>query len=236
MDCPEQPVADGGVFDSSSTFEHFFVVPARIYVLVEASWWIRFREFWAPATAAASGGGSTSGASSSSTSGSDGSHSHQMFAGANPALATPVRSGYLARTAGGSDHKVDIGVTAVLSGEDLYTRGAAAAHDHGMAHTHSTPNHGHGLTYGIFKEAMPGSIDVDMGLWRKPFEGGSWDLLGSVSGLDEPEQFVDLTTLFDDEDPHALYRLTFQSAPAQPNGGRLAVDVVGTIIGAIQSE
>ncbi len=108
------------------------------------------------------------------------------------------------------------------------------AHTHGIEHTHTTPAHSHGLTYGIFKEPMPSSINVNAGLWREPFTGGAWTLVASISGLTQEEQYVDMTSEFVD-DPSGLWRLTFQSAPGQPQGGRLTVDVVHDAWGAIQS-
>ncbi len=107
-------------------------------------------------------------------------------------------------------------------------------HSH-PAHAHDVPNHTHGLTYGIFKEPMPSSINVNAGLWRKPFTGGAWQLVTSISGLTQEEQYVDVTSEFVD-DPSGLWRLTFQSAAGQPQGGRLTVDVVHDAWGAIQSE
>jgi hypothetical protein len=239
--------SSSGVFDSATTHDYFFIVSRRIFVIVEQSFWLRFREFTAPATAAASGGGSTSTSASTpsgggSTSGSGGSssptsdaaaaHRHMMFAFA---LAGPISSTvdeHNARDGSGTPVFVYFGNG---SDADLHTWTADGAHSHLVtvpAHTHSTPahthpahdhdvpSHTHGLTYGIFKEPMPASIDVNIGLWHKPFEGGSWTLLGSISGIDEPEVFVDLTSFVPVGDPSGLYRLTFQSAPGQPQGGR----------------
>lgn len=272
--------SSSGVFDSNQTHDYFFVISERIFVTVQCAFWIRFRQFWAPATAASSGGGATStsattpsgggstsgsgggstpttssGGSSSPTSSNQAAHRHLMLAFA---VAGPISTTIDEHTARRADGTVEFAYLGNSGNQDLYTWTADGAHAHSVsvpahdhsvtvpshdhatpahshpAHSHDVPDHTHGLTYGIFKEPMPSSINVNAGLWRKPFTGGSWTLVASISGLTQEENYVDVTSEFVD-DPSGLWRLTFQSAPGQPQGGRLTVDVVHDAWGAIQS-
>jgi len=222
-----------GVFDSNQTFESFFIASERIYLTVQFALWLRFREFWAPATAASSSGTLTSASSGTLTSASGGSSS-------------PTSDASLIYTTHDGDHyHVETGTNTVSSGGHQHTAGTngtshshtvtIAGHDHTVAgHDHTVAGHVHGLDFGIFREAMPASINVDLKLWRKPFVGGAWALVTSISGLDQVEVYLDLTSWFVD-DPSGLWLLTLKSAAGQPNGGRLAVDVVRDAYGAIQS-
>ncbi len=234
-----------GVFDSTHAFEHFFFVPDRVAAIADMVAWLRFREFAAPARAASasgeltsdSGGGSTSGASSASTSSGGGAHRHLMFEHDSASGAEFNLHNFLARGASGDDYTVQQHSGAV---EDIYTRDTAAAHIHGIAHTHATPDHqhttpahDHGLAYGIFKEPMPATIEVEVGLWRRELSGGEWQLLATTT-VTEEEVFLDLLDLAGDVEP-GLFRLTLQSAPGAPNGGRLTADVAGYGLGAIAS-
>lgn len=244
-----------GVFDSDEPFDYLFAVSRRIYLIVEMSFWIRFREFTAPAKAASVGGGVTSGAVStpsgggstsgpSSASSSDGVgilHQHDVLDFIdNTPPATTER--HYRNPAGSIDYAIKSSV-----GADVLTGFADFVHTHPIAHTHSTPAHthpthdhtvpahAHGLEYGIFKEPMPATIDVNVGLWHRPFEGGAWQLIASIDGLSEEEQYVDVTSLINTDAAAGLWRLTFQSAPGQPNNGRLTVDVVHEGVGAMAS-
>ena len=246
--------SSSGVFDSTQTHDYFFFVSERIYVTVQFALWLHFREFMAPATAATSAGSSTSGSGGSSTPTSGASSAASSASGGSSTPTSGASSASSSSNEAGAtdsashdpaippyvhDHGV-VDHSHTIAHTHVVTIGA---HDHTIAHTHNvtiaahdhtTPDHGHGLIYGIFKETMPGSIDVVLGLWRKPFEGGAWELVTSISGLDQTEVYLDLTPYFDD-DPSGLWRLTFQSAPGQPNGGRLTVDVAHDGYGAIKS-
>ena len=237
---PESRLATGGsgVFDSDTPYEHFILVPDRLYVIVEAEVWLHFKQFTASAKSAVasgtltsdSGGGSTSGSSSASTSGSGGPHTHVWgTGGAGTGFAVRVYT-----DGGGTDFELSTNTTSQLMTDE------SVGHDHGIAHSHTTPahqhtvpTHTHGLVYGIFAEAMPASIDVVMGVYHKEGPGEPWSLMGSVSGIDEEEMSVDLLTTF--QMSPGIWKVTLQSAPGQPNGGRLGVDIAGAIIGAIQS-
>ncbi len=88
---------------------------------------------------AASGGGSTSGASSKST-------TDQRWNGSN--LTFNASGAYVASVPGVHQHTIDV---------------AQFAHDHGMAHTHSTPAHSHTVVFGILEIANgDGTIEVDI--------------------------------------------------------------------------
>ena len=207
-------------------------------MIVEAEVWLHFKQFTASAKSAVasgtltsdSGGGSTSGSSSASTSGSGGPHTHVWgTGGAGTGFAVRVYT-----DGGGTDFELSTNTTSQLMTDE------SVGHDHGIAHSHTTPahqhtvpTHTHGLVYGIFAEAMPASIDVVMGVYHKEGPGEPWSLMGSVSGIDEEEMSVDLLTTF--QMSPGIWKVTLQSAPGQPNGGRLGVDIAGAIIGAIQS-
>lgn len=206
-----------GVFDSTETFDYLFVVSEKVYVIVQTAWWLRFREFWAPATTVSSGG------SSSPTTASGGS-------------STPTTSSDASDTAINSATHAHV-ETGGTTGPNISSHYHALSHDHTVtigSHQHSVTvgPHSHDLEFGIFKEPMPGSIDVNVGIWRKDFGGGAWALEGSVSGLDETEVWLDLSQWVDRS---GLWRLTFQSAAGAPQGGRLTVDVAHDSWGAIKS-
>ncbi len=243
------PAAASGVFDSDEAHEHFFIVPDRVHTMIECLVWLRFREFEAPAKSAAtsgtltsdSGGGATSGSGGSSSPTSAGSaHRHiwASFVGATPGGYALDK--FRGTDGGGTDHFFDL---AVASSSSIETFTEDPSHTHGVtigSHSHSTPDHQHsvaghthGLTYGIFKEPMPASIDVILGCYWKAEVGDAWQLRGSISGIDEEEVLLDLIELVD-FDP-GLWRLTFLSASGQPQGGRLTVDIHGIALGAIQS-
>lgn len=239
-----------GVFDSDEPFDYLFAVSRRIYLIVEMSFWIRFREFTAPAKAASVGGGATSGASSSSTSASGGGssptsgggphvHPWMEFESATPGSFTKRRFKESLDSGVKSLNVETNGTGEYLTGSDTpsaHTHTVTIGpHTHDIAHTHTTPAHAHGLEYGIFKEPMPATIDVNVGLWHRPFEGGAWQLIASIDGLSEEEQYVDVTSLINTDAAAGLWRLTFQSAPGQPNNGRLTVDVVHEGVGAMAS-
>ena len=59
---------------------------------------------------------------------------------------------------------------------------------------------------------------------------------GLLPGVDEVESFIDIMALIGRVDiVPGLWRLTLQSAPGAPQGGRLTVDVVRLGLGAIKS-
>lgn len=114
-----------------------------------------------------SGGGSTSGSSSISTSETnDGEHSHTWarWNSDTPMTGTVRRYESGDNTAGtGMNLETNAG-----SGNSLGTSTNGGIHDHGMAHTHTTPNHSHNTPnhthtpdYDIFEEgALPGAVSV----------------------------------------------------------------------------
>lgn len=255
-------ISESGVFDSDDTFNSYIWIPDRAHFIVKALLFVTFHEFWAPATSAASGGGQTSGSATTpsgggSTSGSGGSstptsssqaaHQHRMFDG-DFAAGSATNRLFVGKQGGGSDYGINLPV--VSGSGDMFTHSADGAHDHTVtipSHTHSTPNHTHpshdhtvsahthDLTYGIFKEPMPASWSVIIGVYRRNSSGG-WDLLESLSGLTDETEELDITELLREIDPpEGIYRLTFQSDAGQPNGGRVGVDVAGTVVVGIAS-
>jgi hypothetical protein len=215
------------VFDSVDTMDVFLFVPDRMYVAIESKALLRFREFFSSAKTAASGGGSTSGSSSASSSSATSVghvHSFATDAGAGGPAGTSHLYGhtgvgpgfYLNVTAGGN----------IETGPET----SSLSHTHGITHTHSTPDHTHGLTYGVFKEAYPGSHSVTLKVYE--LEAGAWVLRGTISGLTADIEEVDLSPYL--EGP-GNWRLEIKSDTAQPNAGRLGCDVSGYVLGAIQS-
>lgn len=239
------------VFDETDTMDLLLDVLEEVFVLVRARVVVHFREFFAPATAASSGGGATttsggsaspttsSGGGSSPTSSSDGSHRHRMFDGGGGAA---LGLAHKTITAWNEDAGVAIVLDMATNASHLDTKSAAAAHSHTVtvaahshtvtvpAHSHDTPNHTHTLDYGVFKEAMPASHNVAMGIYRR--DGSSWDLVVSISGLTDDVEELDVTQYVDGP---GLWRFSLQSEAGQPNGGRLAADMSVAVLGAIQS-
>ncbi len=185
------------VIDSTDTMDVLAVISERVYVLVEATIYINFREFFAPATAASSGGGSTSGASSASSSDN-------------------------------TDLQVTLAQCPFHGGHAHFE--SIAVHQHGIAHTHSTPAHGHGLTFGVEKESLPASHDVNLGIYR--LDGTTWTLVVSISGLTDDQESLVVSQWVDGP---GVWRFSLQSAAGQPNNGRLGVDLAGQAVGAIRS-
>ena len=246
-----------GVIDSDEPANFFVSISDRINVIAEAIVWLRFREFWAPARSASasgeltsnSGGGSTSGASSASSSDSGGS-------------STPTSSNDSAHYHTWADWRSGDDTAGAFTNRKYYDSNSAAfnlegpasdlqslggtphthtvtigGHTHGIAHTHTTPSHQHttpththDLTYGIFKETLPASWSVTMRVYKR--ENSSWSLVDTVAGLTSETHELDLAGAITGS---GLWRLEFQSAAAQPNNGRLAIDVAGQVLGAIAS-
>lgn len=240
------PFGGPTLFDSDEPGELFFVLGERVKAIAELIVWIRFREFWAPAKAAASGGGATSGSQSTpsgggSTSGAhDDTHSHIWARHLNNGgIAGTARTYEPGFNAGGVSQ---VELETNTGSDNLRTSTVGTLHTHSTpahthpSHDHTVPGHGHDLDYGIFREALPGSIDVNLGIYRRELEGGSWDLLASVSGIEEAEVAFDFEDVIEDEELVAgLWRVTLQSAAGQPQGGRLAADVAGTALVTIMS-
>jgi hypothetical protein len=203
--------SDSGVFDSGNAFVTGIYIPSRVYKTIECRVGIDFDQFWGPETGAASGGGSTSGNGTS--------HSHRWASWIN---STP--GGY-------SAHKF-------LSGDGLEYVDLPSSSTSNMdtaidtaAHTHPTPNHTHGITYGIYKEAYPASHSVNLSVYL--LVGSTWTLQGStITGLTADSIQQDLSAYVTGP---GQWRLVFQSAAGQPNGGRLGVHLSGYLLGAIQS-
>lgn len=215
------------VFDSTDTMDMLIYVPDEMVSVVKARVVLAFREFFAPATTVASGGGSTSGASSASTSGSGSAHSHEVLRYVNDIPGATTNRNYQGRDSGGSVYQVTLSTEG--PGQSVYTYGAEASHTHGMSHTHTTPNHSHALSYGIYKETFPVSHSVELRLYE--WSGTAWTLLHTVTGLTDDVEDVDLGSYID---APGKYRVSLKSAAGQPQGGRLGCDAAGHVVGAIQ--
>lgn len=227
--------AGADVFDTVDTMDVFLFVPDRMYVCIESKALIRFRQFFSSAKTAASGGGATSGASSASSSGASSASTSAATAHTHPiALQTGATGGKTLRQFAGIQGNFDLPTdfvgtwTTDADGAGGHTHGIP--HTHGIGHDHTVPAHTHGLTYGVFKEAYPGSHSVTLKVYE--LEAGAWVLRGTVGGLTADLEEVDLTPYI--EGP-GNWRLELKSDAAQPNGGRLGCDVSGYVLGAIQS-
>jgi hypothetical protein len=216
------------VFDETDTMDILVYVPDVIMRVVEARVVLAFKEFFAPATTVVSGGGSTSGASSSETSSAAGSHNHLMFDYISDIPNATTARRFQARI---NDGGAGTGVTLDQEGGagDMWTFGSAAAHQHTLIHTHSTPAHAHDLSYGVYKEALPASHSVTLTVFQ--WDGSAWVLVTTIGGLTGMVEDIDLTDHIVDP---GKYRISLQSAGGQPNGGRLGCDAAGYVVGAIQ--
>ena len=230
------------VFDDTDTMDVFLAVPDRMYITIEVSARIRFREFFAAAKSASSGGGSTSGASSASSSGASssstsdatGTHNHYLgiFSSSTPGVYTKRKM--VGFDSGGSNWLFNLETESAIDYYTSNTQGSHAhgiAHTHGIPHTHTTPDHTHALVYGVFKETYPVSHSVTLKVYE--LVTGAWTLRTTTSGLTGDFETVDLTQWIDGPGD---WRLELKSAGGQPNGGRLGCDVYGFVLGAIQSE
>lgn len=217
------------VFDSSDTMDMLWYIPDVVLAIVDARIILSFREFFAPATAASSGGGSTSGSGGSSTptSGSgDNVHSHIWASHEDDSPPALTKRQY---GVGGV-----AAVTMALEGppSNLSTSLVSVTHTHSVtvpSHTHTTPAHAHGLSYGVFKETLPASHSVNLSVYE--WGGSSWDLLHTFTGLTDMVEEVDLGDYITEP---GKYRISIQSAAAQPNSGRLGCDAAGYVVGAMQ--
>jgi hypothetical protein len=202
-------------------------------------------------TTADNGGGQTSSSASTpsgggATSGS-GNHTHRFgsFVGAGGTgtkrqfVASGANNFYI-ETSLASDLLTFEEVGAHTHSVPAHTHSAhdhtVADHGHGMAHTHSTPNHTHDLVYGIFKETLPGNVNVRLRVFRKPTDlSEAWRQVHETT-LTKQEQSLDLADVLGDSDlGPGLWRLAFDSTAGQPNGGRLGVTVSGYALGTIAS-
>lgn len=224
---PLVPMSINGadVFDSTDTMDILVYVPVEMLRVVKARLILSFREFFAPATAAASGGGATSGASSASSSGSgDNVHSHVMFDWVDDVPPALTKRHFSDPGTGIRDFAIE-----ASSGADIVSDLVSVSHTHGIPHTHTTPAHTHGLTYGVFKEAMPASHSVEVRVYE--WTGSAWSLLETITGLTLDVEEVDLDNSID---ASGKYRISIKSAAGQPNAGRLGCDAAGFVIGAMQ--
>jgi hypothetical protein len=196
------------VFDDTDTMDVFLFIPDRMYLCVEAHALVRFREYFAPAKSAASGGGATTGGTP---------HVHDIAAQVGSTGGKTLRQ--FSALAGEFD--LDTNFTGIL-GTDF--EGA------GVGHTHSTPNHTHGLAYGVFKEAYPAGHSVTVKVYE--LEDDTWNLVATLPALAGDIEDVDLSAYIVGP---GNWRLSLKSDAAQPNGGRLGADVSGYVLGAIQS-
>lgn len=203
-----------GVLDSGSPLYCYVKVPSTVVEVGHSTMTLAFRQFMAPATAAASGGGSTSGASSASSGGNT-----TLTVGIAPGPLTV--DGTSGPASAGTAHTHDAGFyVTTLSGETLIED--IDPHTHTIAHTHSTPNHTHDLTYGTFEETYPSSHSVRVRVYKR--ESNAWTLVYTSGVVDQDLQDVNLTDIINSAGD---WRIAVQSDAAQPNGGRLGCDVYG---------
>jgi hypothetical protein len=243
-----------GVFDTDSPMYCFMSVPDSVSAITQATLKLAFRQFSANSRDSASsgtltsntdggsttpsGGGSTSGSSSSSTTGT-GDHKHIIAGDLGSA------GGYTLRKWIGNGLNFDLAVDSVPGDSRIWTfleSESGTEHDHGMSHTHTTPSHTHttpnhdhtvpghthAMTYGTFEESFPASHSVTVKTYK--LIGSTWTLQDTVSGLTLNNETVDLTGVIDGPGD---WRIQVQSAAAQPNNGRLGVDMYGNITAVI---
>ncbi|MGD0123472.1 MAG: hypothetical protein ABSC46_13040 [Candidatus Limnocylindrales bacterium] len=203
--------SDSGVFDSGNAFVTGIYVPSRVLTTIECKVGIDFDQFWGPETGAASGG--------SGTSGNGTSHHHALH------NRTGAAGGFALN---GFDDGQNNGTNVV----DIYSQQATLwSYNESAPHTHTTPAHTHGITYGIYKEGYPASHSVNLSVYK--LVGSTWTLQGStITGLTADSIEQDLSAYVTGP---GKWRLVFQSAAGQPNGGRLGVHLSGYLLGAIQS-
>lgn len=212
-----------GVFDQDDTLEVHLYIPDRMHIAIESRVSIDFRPFFAAAKSAASGGADTSGPSSSSTTGVGSAHNHTFGI-------------WQSNTPGAYTKRLFVEGSGIFYNAETDTSGGNlvasndTTHTHGMPHTHTTPNHTHGLTYGVFKEAYPASHNATLKVYE--LEAGVWTLRATITGLTADAEDLELTSYITGP---GQWRLTLQSAAAQPNGGRLGAYLSGYVLGSIQS-
>jgi hypothetical protein len=245
------------VFDEDIDMEVMFDIPDRLFLIVEARLKVQLRRFWAPSKAASAGGASTetSGSSSASSSASGGGatstsnlplettdHTHSIFSSTGAAHGYTTPTGYIG-TPGGmhldllTDGAAAIGtaVTPVPHHHDVNI----PSHSHGIGHTHdvSLPSHTHGLDYGIFREGWPvdggGADDWRVHVYVDQLDGSSWDQVWSDS-IETGETFyeVDLSAIITEP---GSWRIRLGSYIGHDNEGRLAADVWGSLVAALES-
>lgn len=224
-----------GVLDSGSPMYAFVKVPSNVQLVSECKITLAFRQFFAHATAATttgtltsdSGGGSTSGASSASSSSATGvGHVHSFAtdggagAGGASRLYGPTGVGpgfYINTTAAGN----------IETGPET----TSLSHSHPIPHTHSTPahqhtvpGHSHALTYGTFEEAYPTSHSVTVKVYQRV--ASAWTLVYTSPALTGDLEDLDLAAVITGPGD---WRVQAQSDAAQPNGGRLGLDLFGSL-------
>jgi hypothetical protein len=223
-----------GYFATGENDDVLIYIPDTMVNVVEARVILSFREYFAPATSVSSGGGSTSGSggSSSPTSASEAAHRHQMFFWQSDTVVGAAASKYGVKNSGGADLSLELPIQGG-SNSNLYTYTADGGHSHVVtiaAHTHTTPAHSHDLAFGVYKEAFPASIDVELRIYS--WSGTAWTQVGStITGLVDEVEDVDLAAYITGP---GKYRLHLQSDVGAPQGGRLGYTAAGHIVGAIQ--
>lgn len=209
-----------GFFDSGSSCSVYVKVPSNITTIESVIVSLAFREFQSMSTAAAasgalttsSGGGSTSGASSASSSGNTGISYHYDTADHTHG--------------GGTGPTWSAGVVAFFDVDSDFDHSHAIPHTHSTpSHQHSTPSHTHDLTYGTYEEAYPVSHSVTMKTYKRV--SGAWVLQDTITGITADLVDEDITDVITGPGD---WKITIISEAAQPNGGRLGVDVFGSII------
>lgn len=201
-----------GYLDDASPMRAFVKVPAEVTSVSEAAVTLAFRQFMAPATTVPSGGGSTSGSSASGVNVSTEQHSHAVTTGVSGAASAGT-----AHTHGPGTYD-----TALTS---LPTAAVVSLNNH----THTTPAHTHSLTYGTYEETYPASHSVKLKVYRRFTDGAgtsTWTLLHTSASQTADLVDLDLTAYIT---TGGDYRLEVLSDAAQPNGGRLGLDLFGTL-------
>lgn len=205
-----------GYLDSGSPMRAYVKVPA-LQSVTEAAITLAFRQFMAPSTAASSGGADTSGSSSAGSSSSD--LTGLTFVDTPAAVGsgtTGAASAGTAHTHGGGSLETTSGVLVSVSG--------TGSHNHSIPHTHSTPNHTHSLTYGTYEETYPVSHSVKVKTYKRV--AGTWTLQDTSASLTGDLEDLDLTSVITSAGD---WRFEVLSDAAQPNGGRLGLDLFGLI-------
>ena len=215
-----------GVFDDGSPMYCYVKVPSDVTSILNVSLTLAFREFFAQATAASSGGASTSGSSSSSSSGASSGHTHNFAVDGGAGTVTGATRLFATLSSTGPT-SFDAHVADSGTGQVWKTGSETSSHTHGMAHTHSTPAHTHGLTYGTYEESYPASHSVTV---KTTNASVAWTLQDTQAGITADLADLDLTGVITGPGD---WRIQVQSATGQPNSGRLGCDLYGSILAII---
>jgi hypothetical protein len=195
-------VSANGYLDSGSPMRAYVKVPSEVTAINQVALTLAFRQFMAPATAASSGGGSTSG---------------------SKALTVAMQSSGLGLSSGTSGDASTGTAHTHTSGSYRGTLDETAIADIDP-HDHTTPNHTHGLAYGTYEESYPASHSVKVKVYQRV--SSTWTLVYTSASQTADLVDLDLTSAITGPGD---WRLEVLSDAAQPNGGRLGLDLFGTL-------